>query len=144
MENLTELKANDNNIILESNAIYQIAQTRKWTMFLSITGLIFIGLITALILVVILSSFSAKSLLSVLPLIIIVLIYFFPIYYLFQFSKYSKLAIKSLEENAVFIALKYLKMHFRFMAILIMIALLIYVLVGASIIITGEMSKFLY
>ena len=87
MENLSELDANDNKIVLESNAIYQITQTRKWTMFLSITGLIFIGLITALILVVILSNFSAKSLIGVLPLMIIVLIYFFPIYYLFQFSK---------------------------------------------------------
>jgi hypothetical protein len=144
MENLSQLDANDNKIVLESNAIYQITQTRKWTMFLSITGLIFIGLITALILVVILSNFSAKSLLSVLPLMIIVLIYFFPIYYLFQFSRYSKLAITSLEEKVVFIALKYLKMHFRFMAILIMIALLVYVFVGASIIITGEISKFLY
>jgi hypothetical protein len=146
MENLSELNAEDKKIVLGSNEIYQLTQTRKWTMFLSISGLIFIGLVIAVILVGILSKLnsSANSLITFLPLVIVVLIYFFPIYYLFQFSRYSKMAITSMKENVLSIALKYLKMHFRFMAIFIMIALLIYIIVGASIIITGEISKFLY
>ena len=146
MENLSELNAEDKKIVLGSNEIYQLTQTRKWTMFLSISGLIFIGLVIAVILVGILSKLnsSANSLITFLPLVIVVLIYFFPIYYLFQFSRYSKMAIRSMKENVLSIALKYLKMHFRFMAIFIMIALLIYIIVGASIIITGEISKFLY
>lgn len=146
MENLSELNAEDKKIVLGSNEIYQLTQTRKWTMFLSISGLVFIGLIIAVILAGILSKLgsSANSFITFLPLVIVVLIYFFPIYYLFQFSRYSKMAIKSMEANVLFIAFKYLKMHFRFMAIFIMIALLIYIIVGASIIITGEISKFLY
>jgi hypothetical protein len=143
MENLSELSAQDNKIILGSNSIYQLTQTRKWTMLLSITGLVFIGLITAVILAAIFSNSSTKSLLNVLPLMIIVLIYFFPIYYLFQFSRFSKMAITSMEEKVVINAFKYLKMHFRFMAILIMISLLIYIIVGTIIIIGGELNKFL-
>ena len=143
MENYNELTT-DKKIILGSNSIQQITQTRKWTMLLSITGLIFIGLITAVIIAAFFSESSTKSILNVLPLMIIVLIYFFPIYYLLQFSRYSKIAITNLEENVINIALKYLKLHFRFMAILIMISLFIYVIVGASILITGELSKYLY
>jgi hypothetical protein len=146
MENLSEINTEDKKIVLGSNEIYQLTQTRKWTMFLSISGLVFIGLIIAVILAGIISKLgsSANSFITFLPLVIVVLIYFFPIYYLFQFSRYSKMAIKSMEENVLSIAFKYLKMHFRFMAIVIMIALLIYIIVGASIIITGEISKFLY
>jgi hypothetical protein len=146
MENLDELNAKDKKITLGSNEIYQLTQTRKWTMFLSISGLIFIGLIIAVILAGILSKLnsSANSLLTFLPLVLVVLIYFFPIYYLLQFSRYFKMAITSKEEDVLSIAFKYLKMHFRFMAIFIMIALLIYIIGSASIIITGEISKLLY
>jgi len=146
MENLNELNVEKEKISLGSNEIYQLTQTRKWTMFLSISGFIFIGLIIAVILAGIISNFNSSSnfLLTFLPLVIVVVIYFFPIYYLLQFSRYYKKAITAMEEGVLSIAFKYLKMHFRYMAIFLIIALVIYIIGSASIIITGELGEFLH
>jgi len=146
MENLNELNIEKKKITLGSNEIYQLTQARKWTMFLSISGFIFIGLIIAVILAGIISNFnsSSNSLLTFLPLMIVVVIFFFPIYYLLQFSRYFKKAITTIEEDALSIAFKYLKMHFRYMAIFLIMALVIYIIGSASIIITGEIGKFLH
>ena len=66
---------------------------------------------------------------TLIPMLAIVVIYFLPIYYLFMFSKHMKLGIQMLNSSEVSLALKYLKQHYRFMGILIIVVISIYIVV---------------
>lgn len=56
----------------------------------------------------------------------IIVIYGFPIYYLYQFGKFSKLAINNYDSEAITIAFQYIKLHYRFMGILVIVILICY------------------
>lgn len=99
-------------------------------MLLSIMGFVVIGLLIVVGLVMTISRPAGFSFVSLLPLLLLTIIYFFPIYYLYQFSKYSKEALKGLNPEVLSVALKYLKMHFRFMCILLIVVLGIYLMIA--------------
>jgi hypothetical protein len=65
-------------------------------------------------------------------MLLLVLIYFFPIYYLFKFSAEARAALRLKDEAFLNNAMKFLKMHYRFMGILLIIVLAIYALVFAA------------
>jgi hypothetical protein len=65
-------------------------------------------------------------------MMIITLIYFFPIYFLLMFSINSKKAINDSDGNHLQKAFKYLKFHYRFMGIFLIIMLCIYVILGVA------------
>ena len=84
------------NMELTSQAIASLNETRKWTMFLSILSFIFLGFF---LLIMIVSLFMTSLIpvpgaqvgpIMILPFLIIIAIYFFPIFFLFQFSVFSK------------------------------------------------------
>ena len=132
MENLKDSKADLKKIELDNNGIEQLVETRKWSYFLSIAGFIFIGLMFIFVIIMItgtgskLPPFSPAA--TILPLILILIIYYFPIYYLFQFSKISKEAIAKSDFSLLSAAFKYLKMHYRYMGILFIISVSIYLI----------------
>lgn len=123
------------NMELTSQAIASLNETRKWTMFLSILGFVFIGL---LVLVMIGSLFMT----SLIPIpgfgagpvmafgfLIVIAIYFFPIYFLFQFSSFAKKAIATKNPSDLEQAMGYLRSHYRFMGILTIVLLAIYIII---------------
>ena len=63
-----------------------------------------------------------------LPILLFALLYFFPVYYLLKFSTLSKLAIEGNDSKLLEEAMRYLKMMFKFMGILVIIVLSIYLL----------------
>ncbi len=140
MENLTDYNSDFAKLELNNNAIKQLSLTRKWALFLSIIGFVFIGLI--ILTVVIAFSLSGNdnpsSGLQFLPLLVISTVYFFPIYFLFQFSSYSKKAVKNNDSIQFSKALKYLKNHYQFMGILIIILTGFYLLLGATMLTSSE------
>lgn len=144
MENLTDSDSDLIKLELNNNGIKQLNMTRKWTLFLSILGFIFIGLMIFTVIIAFSitgtnyssSNFSA---LALLPLLTISLIYFFPVYFLFQFSSYSKKAIKNNNSDQLSKALKYLKNHYQFMGILIIIITGLYFVLGAIMLTSGEL-----
>lgn len=138
MENIID-NQNAAGMGLSSNSIELLNQTRKWTMFLSILGFIFIGFI-------IIAGFSMQALTSnmgnempgmtsgmpgafTVVYIIIGLLYFYPVYSLFMFSKTSKEAVTNMNQTALEESFKHQRNMYRFMGILTIIILVFYVLV---------------
>ena len=120
--------------------------TRKWTMFLSILGFIFLGLLLAVGLATstFLAAFKAQeSALGVpVPVIIagfavIIVIYFFSVLFLFRFSKNIRDAVNNHDVNKLNKAFKNLKTFFAYIGIILIIALSVYVIaligVGSSV-----------
>jgi len=133
MENQSEIKLESKNLELENDGLVYLKEIRKWTNFLSILGFVMLGLMLLVILIVIPASKPALigrfEWLAFIPVLLITFIYFFPIYYLYMFSRYSKQSLINSDASLMTIALKYLKMHYRFMGIMIIVILSIYVIV---------------
>jgi len=114
-----------------------LLETSKWGKFLAIVGFVGIGLMILLgIFVMIgmsfLSEFSSKSMpmgLLGIIYIIVAVIYFFPVNYLHKFSVLIKQSLNSNDELALTSGFGNLKKMFKFMAILTIVVLSIYVLV---------------
>lgn len=116
---------------------------RKWTMFISITGLIsfgvviFFGVLTGTFLSVFNSpeeGLRIKEMAGVLGLLGMLLVYLFPIIFLFNFSKKTALAIAEHDQKALKKAFKNLKYFFGSLGIFTIILLAVYV---ASLIFAG-------
>jgi len=118
---------------LNIDGILHLRETRRWTNFMAIMGFIFIGLMLAGVVgAFFVSQFvGGNRYLSIIPLLLLSVLYYFPIRYLWNFSKHSKLAIEHSDSNALELAMKYLKMHYRFMGIMVIVILAIYVMIAA-------------
>jgi hypothetical protein len=142
MENLTNSTPEESKLELDNAAVDHLAETRKWTMFLSILGFIFTGLM--LIFAIILATVSGyyartgMTALTIIPFLLLCLIYIFPIYYLFRFSTYSKQALDKKDNGLLSMAFGYLKMHYRFMGILMIVIGGIYILIILVMIVAGS------
>ena len=124
-------------------SINHLKETRKWAMFISIIGFIFVGLCIILTPIVLLSTFSGSSLTelaTVIPLLLVSVIYFFPIYFLFKFASHSRIAIEENNSESLENSFRYLKLHYRFMGIFIIVILGIYLLAGIVAIISSSMT----
>jgi hypothetical protein len=121
---------------LSRQAIESLAETRKWAAFVSIVGFVFLAI---LVLIMIASLFMTSLLpysmgmvtgpFIAIMFLIIIAIYFFPIYFLYQFSAYSKKAIHGKSVEDMDKAMYYLKLHYRYMGILMIVILAIYLLI---------------
>ena len=121
---------------------------RKWTMFLSVSGFIFLGLIIILGLItgIFLSFFNRSDKIPGLPdvlmiaiFIAVVLINFFPVFFLFRFSKRTSLAISTLDQRAMHRAIRDLKLFFIYLGVLLIVLLSVYL---ASLVLAGTSSAF--
>lgn len=142
MENLSEPNPGKGILEFNSEAISHLKETRKWTMFLSVIGFIFIGLLflgsIALISAGGLTG-TPVSAPTAIPLIAMCAIYFFPVYFLYQFSRKAKQAVCHSDGISLSKALQYLKMHYLFMGILVIIAIAIYLIMIPVMISTFKM-----
>jgi hypothetical protein len=134
MENFTENTQPQNTMELNSRGIHYITEMRKWTLFLSIIGFIGLGMmiIGGFVMVFFSGILPGEGFgpITVLPMILIAIIYFFPVFYLYQFSSLSKRALLLKDTSLISEAMRYLKMHFKFIGVLIIILLIIYLIVG--------------
>jgi hypothetical protein len=112
-----------------------IQETAKWTYFLSILGFIFLGFVVigALFAGLMFGSMTRElgygiggGLISLIYLAI-ALLYFFPILYLFRFSTKAKAAIQSGSDGELTEAFQNLKSHYKFIGILTIVMLGLYV-----------------
>jgi len=131
-------------IELTNNSLNHISETRKWTLFMSIFGFIFIGLCIVIIPIIFVTSgtlgLKGEGLLTTLPIILVAILYFFPIYFLYKFSNNSKKAILNSDGLSLEIALKYLKFHYRFMGVLVIVAIIIYSIAGVALLVTSTLK----
>lgn len=123
-------------LTFNSNLTAFLREIAKWTNFIAIVGFIVVGLmvIGALSVGVFMSSFNSMTdmgipfppgLLSVVY-IIIALVYFFPIYHLYKFSAKIRRGLGSQNEAEVTEAFRFLKSHYKFIGILLIIVLSLY------------------
>jgi hypothetical protein len=143
---------NQNKLSLNDLAISALRESAKWCMFLAIVGFIFIGLMVlgGVFMTIGMSAISSMSndsygqmgmnnpfmvIKNYIGLIYLVfaLLYFFPVFYLFKYAKGIKDALSSGNEVILANALANLKSHHKFLGIMtiIMIALYIIVIIGA-------------
>jgi hypothetical protein len=146
-EGRREAKAMD----FSAQSVVYLNETRKWTIFLSILGFIFLGLmvIMAIFAGTFFSSMSGGMapagtgiFLSIIYLLMAVL-YFFPILYLYKFSVHSKRAIYGESTDELTLAFKNLKSHYKFMGILTIVLLSIYLLAFLLMGIMGGVGAFM-
>jgi len=126
---------------VNDQAIGFLKETAKWCSFLSIIGFIGIGLmvIGALFFGAMLASLSSMGasngfdtavgggFITVLYLLMAVL-YFFPVYYLYKFSVNMKRALQMKDEDTLTSAFEYMKSHYKYIGILTIVILSLYVL----------------
>lgn len=129
-------------ILLNRYAIDQLRETRKWTNFMSIAAIVMLGLMFIIGMGVMWFFFSSRlggiAVMPMFPLTILLVIYSFPIYYLYQFSKFAKQAVNEYDALALGQALRYLKLHYQFLGILLIVVLCFYALVGGFALISGR------
>lgn len=126
---------------LSTTTLKWLFDTARWARFIAIIGFIFIGFMAIIGILIgpILSTLNedmtnvsafpliSNGILSVIY-IIVAAIYFFPVYYLFLFSNKVMKAYKAEDEESLNSSFQYLKKHFKFIGILLIIALAIYTL----------------
>ncbi|MCF6351641.1 MAG: hypothetical protein L3J06_01385 [Cyclobacteriaceae bacterium] len=125
------------NISNESK--FHLNEMRKWTFFLSILGFVLLGIMMigafsagAIINQISGEYFPVSSVAMGIPFLFIGGIYFFPIYYLFKFSTKMKEAVLEENELSATEAFKNLKSHYKFMSILMIVMLVIYLITGVG------------
>jgi len=135
-------------LLLNDQALRNLNETRKWTMFISIFGFVMIGfmLIVSLFLGSIFSQLPnmqgmSSSLFSGLYIVLAV-IYLFPIYYLYKFSTHLKTGIIMKSQQDINDGFRYLKSHYKFMGVLLAVVLAFYALIFLGSMMFGALFSF--
>ena len=162
MENTLE----NRKIEIGQEGLGYLDTARKWTMFFAILGFVGIGLLLVLSLFAgtllggLTSNLSSglegmegiegmeggldtakavsgfAGVMFFIVMLIIAVIYFFPLLFLLRFSKHSANAVKNLDSNEMTLALKNIKSFWKYIGILVIIMLAVYLVVflifGAS------------
>jgi len=139
---------------LDSTAKDFLKETAKWAYFLSIIGFIGIGF---LLLFAIFAGTIFSTMGSSMPgmgaygssfgaaigavYFVMAALYFFPVYYLFKFSSNAKKAFRDNDSVALTESFGYLKSHYKFFGILMIILLAIYALFFVFAILGGIMGR---
>jgi hypothetical protein len=136
-------------IEIDQETLRNLNTTRKWTMFLAIIGFIFLGIIIVIVGIAgtFLSAFNLGEAGSGIPesLMFMVIfglavVYFLPLLFLFRFSKHTTQAVQTLDNLELKKAFKNLKSYFRYLGVLIIIVLTLYLL---AIVLAGPSMAFL-
>lgn len=130
------MENNENRRIeIEQDSLDHLNTIRKWTMFFSVIGFIFIGLmiIAGIVAGAFLSIFQTGEMgagisrwIMIVFILVIALIYFFPVLFLFRFSIHTRNAVQSTSKEELRLALKNLKSYFVYIGVLVIIGLAFY------------------
>jgi hypothetical protein len=134
MENIPEAR----KIEIGPVTLRNLNVARRWSMFLSVAGFIFMGLILMLGIITgtFLTAFSQSDKIPGVPDALLIgsfiglaLIVFFPILFLFRFSKHASNAVSTLNARELHKAVRYLKLFFLFLGIFLIMLISTYIIV---------------
>lgn len=127
---------------LTTTTLKWLYDTARWARFIAILGFVFIGfmVVIGIFITPVLSYLNEELLASatspqvspvllVIIYLVIAIVYFFPIYYLFQFSNSIIVAYKAKDEENLNASFLFLKKHFKFIGILMIISLAVYFII---------------
>ncbi|MGK7392423.1 MAG: DUF5362 family protein [Candidatus Cyclobacteriaceae bacterium M2_1C_046] len=129
------METTDSRLHLNDENLHDLNEMRKWTFFLAILG--FIGVAFMVIAALFIGSFIDASG-QEMPVphgaltglyLLFAIIYFFPILYLYKFSTSTKKAVHEKSEYELTSAFTNLKRHYKFIGIIAIVMLTVYVLV---------------
>lgn len=116
-----------------------LGEAAKWTNFLAILGYIWIALFVILALFIMTMGASMSSKFSMMPFgggafigaiyLVFALLYFIPINYLYKFSTNMKNALAQNNQASLTNAFEYLKSHYKFIGILAIVIIGLYILI---------------
>lgn len=144
MENPSnEIPSSSNRgLVLENESVLCLLETTRWANLLSIVGFIGVGLLLIFGLLVgtlmnninapVFAAFSS-GLVSAFYLLLAV-IYFMPVLYLFRFASRMKFALREMNQEALNGAFKNMKSFFRFLGIMTIVIILVYVIILISVV----------
>ena len=130
-----ETPSEERKIEIGAEALNHLNSAWKWTMFLSILGFIFLGLliVAGVVTSTFLSAFKTQEAnlgipesLMIILLIVIAAIYFFPVFFLFRFSRNTRDAIQTLDRRKLEKAFRNLRIYFTYIGIMVIVVLSIY------------------
>jgi len=130
-----ETPSEERKIEIGAEALNHLNSAWKWTMFLSILGFIFLGLliVAGVVTSTFLSAFKTQEAnlgipesLMIIILIVIAAIYFFPVFFLFRFSRNTRDAIQTLDRRKLEKAFRNLRIYFTYIGIMVIVVLSIY------------------
>lgn len=137
------------NLHLNFNATVFLKNASKWATFLAVIGFIFsITLFIAAIFMgaVIFDDYfneggiSYQNGIASIVLAFLAITQFIPFYYLFKFANNTKSAIKYDNNDMIINAFRNLKSHFKFISIMIIITLLLFLAMAIGVIVYGKTS----
>lgn len=134
-----------NQLTVSPLASGYLNETGKWANFLAILGFCMIGLIVlvGVFAGTIFSSFGGAmpypGIMMTIIYIVMGLVYFFPVYYLFKFASKVRPALISKNAQDLEAALENLKSHYKYIGILMIITLSIYLLIGGGAFLAGAL-----
>lgn len=127
---------------LTTTTLKWLYDTARWARFIAILGFVFIGfmVVIGIFITPVLSYLNEELLASatspqvspvllVIIYLVIAIVVFFPIYYLFQFSNSIIVAYKAKDEENLNASFLFLKKHFKFIGILMIISLAVYFII---------------
>jgi hypothetical protein len=137
---------------LSDSAKYYLAEIRKWAKFISIIGFVTCGL---LLLAGLMMGFIMNMAMSMtyqpMPIpagfftffyILMAVVYFFPVYYLYKFSEDMKQALEIGREEQLTSSFRWLKNHYKFVGILLIISIALGILGFFASILAGIFGLF--
>ena len=147
------------NLNIDPSTKSYLFETAKWARFLSIVGMISLGLMIlfAFFFSTVFSSLSntgfdgeatgtewssAMGMVMGVIYLVIAVIWFFPLLYLLRFSNTIKTALNSNDQNALNVSFQNLKSCFRYVGIVTIIVLALYALIFVFAIVGGAASAF--
>lgn len=150
MENNYYENQSTQNLIVTDVVKDYLLETAKWAKFIAIIGFVMVGLMLVMALfmgsiMASLAAFSPEA--GMMPAIgggfftviyiLIAAVYFIPIKYLFDFSRKVKSAIEIKDQNLFTEAMMKLKSHYKFIGVLMLIIVSLYVIMFVMILVGG-------
>lgn len=138
---------------LGDSAIFYLAEARKWAKFIAIISFIGIGMLVVMGLVMglVLNSLTSAAGKTPMPFsgsifmviyLAIAVLYFFPVYYLFRFSVDMGNALASGSEEVMTSAFGFLKSHYKFIGILMIVSMALGILTIIGAMLAGIFGMF--
>lgn len=127
----------NDGLTLSETTLHHIDVVRKWSLFFSVLGFIFIGLLGLGFMLMLMGSALASMysglaggmiVTMAIVYLVIIVVYFFPVYYLFKFSDTIKRALATRNQAEAEVGFSYLMKHFRYVGIMTIVILSLYLI----------------
>ncbi|MBD3638874.1 MAG: hypothetical protein HUJ25_16090 [Crocinitomicaceae bacterium] len=131
----------DSGIVINQKIKDDLIKTTKWSKFISIVGFVGLGFMILAALMILANPVRGFGRVQMSNIgyvyFIMALIYFFPIYYLFKFSTNLKSGLESATQISVDEGFNYLRKHYQYVGIVMIIVISIYVLMFLTLLASG-------